>query len=112
MQVEILVERLVARRHDLGITQSEAAKLIGVSQPAYQRYETGSRSPSIQIVREIANALNTSVDYLTGKSNQMGSESIVVNKSNSPELFLIVNRCKNLNIEQLERLAEYIKMLN
>ncbi|MBR4430253.1 MAG: helix-turn-helix transcriptional regulator [Clostridiales bacterium] len=112
MQVEILVERLVARRHDLGITQSEAAELIGVSQPAYQRYEAGSRSPSIQIAREIANAFNTSVDYLTGKSDQESAESITINTSNSPELFYIINRCKDLNKEQLERLSEYIRRLS
>ena len=111
MQTEILVERLIARRHDLGITQSEAAKLIGVSQPAYQRYEAGIRTPSIQIVREIANVFYTSVDYLTGNCDQSNSDCITVNKNESPELYLIVDQCKKLNEEELKRLLKYINHL-
>ena len=111
MQIEILVERLIARRRDLGITQSEAAKLIGVSQPAYQRYEAGIRTPSVQVTREIANALNTSVDYLTGYSDQTDSDCIAVSKNESPELFAIVKQCKNLSKENLNRLQEYLNEL-
>ena len=112
MQIEILVERLISRRRDLGITQSEAAKLIGVSQPAYQRYEAGIRTPSVQIAREIANALNTSVDYLTGNSDQCGSDSITINKNESPILFSIVRQCKCLNEETLKSLLKYINNLS
>ena len=53
-----------------GLTQGEAAELIGVTQPAYQRYEAGTRTPSFPVVKEMAHAFNTSVEYLTGKSLQ------------------------------------------
>ena len=69
MQIELIIERIKMCRQDLGITQQEAAKLIGVSQPAYQRYEAGLRNPSIQVAKEIAAAFNTSVDYLIGESD-------------------------------------------
>ncbi len=112
MQIEILVERLIARRHDLGITQSEAAKLIGVSQPAYQRYEAGIRTPSVQVVREMANALNTSVDYLTGNSDLNSNDCIVVYRKESPELFSIVNQCRSLSTDELKSIQNYLDQLN
>ena len=61
MQSEINIEHLILLRQERGLTQSEAADLIGVSQPAYQRYEAGVRTPSIQVVKEIAKAFNVSV---------------------------------------------------
>ena len=43
-------ERLKECRLKLGITKQEAAKRVQISQPAYLRYEAGSRNPSIQTI--------------------------------------------------------------
>lgn len=40
-------ERLTECRLRLGITKQEAAKRIQISQPAYLRYEAGTRNPSM-----------------------------------------------------------------
>ena len=111
MQQEIMIERLKNRRTELGITQADAAKLIGVSQPAYQRYETGIRTPSIQVVKEMAKALNTSVDYLSGKSEQGSSEYIIINRNDSPLLFAVVSQCIELDDDALHRLNNYFSKL-
>ena len=47
-------ERLKECRLKLGITKQEAVKRIQISQPAYLRYEAGSRNPSIQIISKMA----------------------------------------------------------
>ena len=62
-------ERLKECRLRLGITKQEAAKKIQISQPAYLRYEAGSRNPSIQIISKMAEVFSTSTDYLIGKSS-------------------------------------------
>ena len=62
MKQTILPERLFLCRNNRGLTQSEAAELIGITQPAYQRYEAGVRTPSIQVAKEIAKAFNVSTD--------------------------------------------------
>ena len=111
MQIELLIERIKACRLDMGLTQQEAAKLIGVSQPAYQRYEAGLRTPSIQVAKEIATAFNTSVDYLSGKIDIKNSDYIIIYKKESPALFDFVSSCKKLNDENLERLINYFKNL-
>ena len=52
-------ERLKECRLKLGITKQEAAKRIQISQPAYLRYEAGSRNPSIQIISKMAEVFST-----------------------------------------------------
>lgn len=111
MQIELISERLIACRQKMGITQAEAAKLIGVSQPAYQRYESGARTPSVQVAREIANAFHTSVDYLAGHSEKKHPDYIIVDKKDSPVLFSLVDQCKSLDEDQLKRFLAELKRL-
>ena len=41
----------------MGITKQEAAKRMNMSQPAYLRYESGTRTPSIHVINSMANVL-------------------------------------------------------
>ena len=111
MKAEIIIERLCLFRQELGMTQQQAAALIGVSQPAYQRYESGTRIPSVQIAQQIASVFGTSVDYLTGKSDQKENDQIVINRKDSPVVFNIFERCKGLDDAQLKRLSAYLDCL-
>lgn len=105
-------ERLKACRLKLGITKQEAAKRIQISQPAYLRYEAGSRNPSIQIITKMAEVLSTSTDYLIGKSSDPTPDRVVIERSESPSLFLLVESCKNLNTSQLNRITAYANSLS
>ena len=109
MKSDLKPERLIARRQKLGLTQSEAAERIGVSQPAYQRYEAGVRTPSIQVVKEMAKAFNVSEAYLTGESNQSLPDYVVVTREDNPLLFSIVEQCKDLDDKQLEKIMRFLK---
>ena len=105
-------ERLKECRLRLGITKQEAAKRIQISQPAYLRYEAGSRKPSIQIISKMAEVFSTSTEYLIGKSADSTPNRIIVEQSESPALFFLIETCKNLNTDQLLRLADYAKELS
>ena len=109
MQSEINIEHLISLRREQGLTQAEAAERIGVSQPAYQRYEAGVRTPSIQVVKEMAKAFNVSVSYITGKSNMRTPDFITVDKQQDPLLFAIVEQCSDLDDKQLKRVLSYFK---
>ena len=112
MKTDIKQDRLIACREQMGITQSEAAKMIGVSQPAYQRYEAGLRTPSIQITKEIAKAFNVSVSYLTGESDKDLPDFIVVDKNDTPLLFSVVDKCKDYDEKQLKKLLDYFNKIS
>lgn len=63
-------ERLKTLRIQRKMTQSELAKKIYISQPAYSKYEVGTASPNPETLSKIADALGVSVDYLLGSDPQ------------------------------------------
>ncbi len=107
--MKISTERLTECRERLNISKQKAAKLIGVSQPTYLRYESGEREPSIHVLKEIAKVYNTSVDYLIGISDSDSPDLITVEKKENPEVFILVEACKNMDESQINRLLTYAK---
>lgn len=105
-------ERLKECRLRLGITKQEAARRIQISQPAYLRYEAGSRNPSIQIISKMAEVFSTSTDYLIGESTDSAPHKIIVEQTESPLLFSLIETCKSLNMAQIARLTAYAKALS
>ena len=106
------IKRLKSCREKLGITKQEAAKRIGVSQPAYLRYEAGARTPTMPVISALAKMLNVSSDYLTGKTNRKKPTVITIEKSVRPDLFAIVEICTALDEHQLKRLKAYLEKLS
>ena len=111
MDAQLNLQRLTECREKAGLSKRETAKRINVSQPAYVRYENGTRIPSIQVITAIANVLNTSVAYLTGESNLDAPDLILINKNTSPTLFEIVESCKDYDKDKLKQLKKYIDSL-
>lgn len=63
-EIQLIRLRLIRCREQLSITKQEAAKRMQLSQPAYLRYESGTRTPSIHTIQTMADVLDTSVEYL------------------------------------------------
>lgn len=59
-------QRLKKLRIENKLTQTEIAKMIYISQPAYSKYEMGTASPNPETLSKLAEVLNVSVDYLVG----------------------------------------------
>ena len=62
-------EKLKKYRIDNNLTQDELAKILHVSRQAISKYETGRAYPSIDILQNIAELLNVSVDDLLSKKD-------------------------------------------
>lgn len=56
--------RIVERRKKLGYTQIKMQMLTGIDQSEYSKMEKGKRGISMEQCRQIALALNTSMDYI------------------------------------------------
>ena len=56
-------------RKAAGLTQAEAAERLGVSQPAYARWESGAREPSNENLRAVSALFNVSLDQLLGAAD-------------------------------------------
>ena len=105
-------ERLKECRLKLGITKQEAAKRTQISQPAYLRYEAGTRNPSIQIIAKMAEVFSTSTDYLIGNTAESQSDKMIIEQNESPSLFALTETCNGLSESQLEKLITYAKTLS
>lgn len=104
-----ITNRLIECRQKMGISKNEAAKRIGVSQPAYLRYESGERTPSMQVIKEIAKVLHTSPGYLIGKTNSSDIDAYVITKEDDFELFSIIETYYRSEEKQQRRLLAYLK---
>ena len=57
-------------REDKDMTQTQVARLLGMSQTGYSKYETGENDIPTAILIKLAELHNTSIDYLLGQTNQ------------------------------------------
>ena len=62
-------QRLRDMREDHDLTQRELAKILGLTQPQYCRYEQGYRDLPTDILIQLADLYHTSTDYLLGRTN-------------------------------------------
>ena len=62
-------ERLRNLREDKDLTQAEMGKLLNISQRAYAHYEAGTRNIPIDVLIDIADIFNVSLDYITERTD-------------------------------------------
>jgi len=94
-------ERLLSTRKKKKISQEELAKMVGVHAPVIGRYEREEVKPSIEIATNIAEALEVSLDYLTGISDLELDKSFVN----------IITSLQKLNNEDKEHILTTINAL-
>jgi transcriptional regulator with XRE-family HTH domain len=56
--------RIMQLRKEKGLSQTDLANQVGVSYAQIGRYETKGTQPSADILKKLADALNTTSDYL------------------------------------------------
>lgn len=84
-------EQLKCRRKELGLSRSELAKQLGVSQSAVGNYETGISAPKEEILLRIFDALHVEPNYLyRGSFESAGGDA-------SPEERTLVEKYRALN---------------
>lgn len=65
----VFAERFKQRRLDLGFNQINISEKLQIQRSTITHYEQGRIMPTAEKLPEIANLLNTSVDYLLGRSD-------------------------------------------
>ena len=64
-----MYRRIRDLREDRDLTQAQIAAILGMSQTGYSKYETGENDIPTQILIQLADFYNTSVDYLLGQTD-------------------------------------------
>ena len=69
--MERIGDRIARLLNESGYTQKELAGMCGVTEAAMSRYLKNEREPKIEVVANMATALNTTTDYLiSGKESK------------------------------------------
>ncbi len=64
-------KRIKELREGLGLSQDELASRIGTSQRQVSFYENGKNEPTAHVLDALASVLNTTSDYLLGRSDDV-----------------------------------------
>jgi len=70
-------KRIIELRKLKGISQTELASQLGIHKNVLGRYEREEAKPSIEVAKNIADLLEVSLDYLTGKIDTEVDKDIV-----------------------------------
>lgn len=73
-------ERIIRLRKDKGWSQNELAKMLGTSGPIIGRYERNEMVPSVEVAKKLADAFDTTLDYLvdeTGKQAEIKDKAML-----------------------------------
>lgn len=64
-----MYKRIRDLREDCDLNQTQVAKMLGMSQTGYSKYETGENDIPTTILIKLARFYNTSIDYILGETD-------------------------------------------
>ncbi|GLB27245.1 hypothetical protein LXJ15735_34860 [Lacrimispora xylanolytica] len=84
----VLAQRIKELRNKMGKTQREFSGIVGCTAATLSAYENGSKSPSLEIVKNIAEKCHVSIDWLCGLTDKTNTEDNIETYSDIIELLL------------------------
>lgn len=73
-------KRLREMRMKRGFTQQRLADTLNIALRSYQCYETGTRTPCYDLLINIADVLDVSLDYLLGRDDFLKARGVSVDE--------------------------------
>lgn len=90
------------------LTQKELAEASGLSVSAIKFFEQGRSEPNTGSIKKMAKALNVSIDYLIGNTDD---PSPVLVEHISSNKIKFIDEVMNMNEEDLARIIKYYELL-
>lgn len=66
-----MYKRIRDLREDHDLNQTQVAKILGMSQTGYSKYETGENDLPTAVLIKLSRFYDTSIDYLLGETNEI-----------------------------------------
>lgn len=73
--MSIFSKRLTNLRESMNYSKTKLANMIGVSLSTYANWEYGYNDPDMDTLNKLANILHTTVDFLTGRTDNPNPET-------------------------------------
>lgn len=101
-------DRLKQLRLEYNMTQTMLSKRLNYGYTAVANYEAGRTQPSIDILKQLADIFNTSVDYLVGASDKRLSNERITRESEMYCIYEIILHLDKKRKEELFSFAEWL----
>lgn len=108
----MLPERIKKRRIQLGFTQTQLAEKVNTKKTTISNYETGYSTPSTEMLSDLAGVLQTTADYLLGRTNNPsfdGNET--VNEIDDPDLQIAFKDASDFSEEARKQTIDFINYI-
>ena len=89
------MKRLKELRNKMRITQQDIADALSIERITYARYESGARSPSLEMLAKLADYFDVSVDFLLERVNNPNPYEAIETPDNFPLITDIAARSTN-----------------
>lgn len=110
-------ESIRKARNDMGLTQSELARRVGLATVTIRQYENGSREPRLDTIKQIATALDVQPEYFLPvlRGEDVGltmGKKIIFPDTNKQALKIVKHNLENPDVtinektEAIKRVAE------
>lgn len=106
------IELLRDLRSDHDLSQTDVAKILGISQQHYSKYETGEYDLPLHHFSTLAEYYHVSADYLLGKCSfhaKKELDTIFITKDTSASVFL--NNLLSLDDDGRKALTDHLELL-
>jgi transcriptional regulator with XRE-family HTH domain len=113
--MDILGKRIRYLREKNNLSQKAFAEKIGITNAVLSRYELGERKPDPEMLKNIADCLDVSTDFLLGRTDKPTSETNereFLEFLNDPNLGLWFKELKDSpedQVDELRKIWEIIK---
>ena len=107
--MKIVADRLRGLRNEMHFSQTNLAKVLGITQSSINRYEQGQSSPSAKTFRWYADYFDVSMDYIYGRTDDPHGAYYEYKpkfKKIDPEMAKFVEMCFDPGSRMNERLKE------
>lgn len=91
-----LPEKLRSLRSTFGLSQREVANSLNLSSSIISSYETGERTPSVEVLIRLATLYQCSTDYLLGRDTKSPKTAIALDGLSDKQIQVLYEITKEL----------------
>ncbi len=106
--MDTFFERLKQLREELGLTQNEFSKRLGISRVSLTHYEAGDRTPDIEFLKRLHQETGVSLYYLLGLSDSKDDTLAITQRDTGLSEVALQHFANNpISAKVINHLAEY-----
>lgn len=115
----MLGEQIKTLRKEMGLTQVELGKKLGMTGVAVNKWELGQRTPSAEIIKELASIFNVTTDFLLNDGNrhedtkEYDNDALeilhMLDLEENSELKILFKKTGNLTKDEKKKVANILK---